>query len=289
MLYFSLPNYFENNVINNFFQLLNKQNKDWFKTPVVFYNNSGQLPYLSWNGGINSNIGPGIYHYSMVDAARTSMLPTCINCANVLLEDYDFYDCQGQTMLEIFNNGSNILEISSIPFKEKIQEKFPNYRYKFSKSADLITEFTPEILEAIGNCEDILYIGIPDKYSYNLEWLKQLKQKSKCEITVNPICNCNCKTIDTCLLHEHQNQIDYSANQFLSQCNKCMDIFDFNSIITIETILNTYYKLGFSHFTFTHNYFKTADEWLSFYIQYFLKPEVHLEALKLFKATNGNI
>lgn len=199
----------------------------------------------------------------------------------MLLEDYDFYDCQGQMVLELFNNGSNILEISSIPFKEKIQSLYPNYRYKFSKNADLITEFTPEILNIIADQDDFLYVGIPDKYTHDLDWLKKLSCKKKCEITINPICNKNCKSKDTCLLQEHQNQIDYSSRQFLNSCNKNCDIFDINSIITIEQLLEQYKPLGFTHFTFSASYSKSQEEWLTFYLQYFLKSEFYLPALQM--------
>mgnify|MGYP003302101781 CR=1 FL=1 len=52
-------------------------------------------------------------------------------------------------ILNIFHDGSTILEISSIPLMEKIHKDYPNYYFMFSKQADLISEFTPEILNEI--------------------------------------------------------------------------------------------------------------------------------------------
>lgn len=280
MLYFALPNFYEHYFLNSFMCEMNKVHPEFFKTKISFYCSQGALPYHSWNGGINSNFGTGAYYQDFISLQNKAQVPYRINCANVLLEDYDFYDNLSQIALECLNNGSVVLEISSIPLMEKLQEKYPYYRYMFSKQADLITAFTPEMIDSIIETDQFTMVGIPDKYTFNKEWLRQIQKKSKCEITVNPLCSARCKNHDACLLKEHQNQIDYSNQQQRLTCSNKNNIFDANSILTIEK-LKDYTKLGFNHFTFSNVYNVNVDEVAGFYFNYFIKPEHILDMIGL--------
>lgn len=276
MLYFALPNFYENFAVNAFMRDLNKQRPEVFKTKVSFYAQTGSIPYCSWTGGLNSNVGPGAYYNDLIELQRNSNLPLRINMANVMLEESDYYDNFADVILKIFDCGSNVIELSSIPLMEFISEKYPEYRFTFSKNADLITEFTPELLGSIMEIDSFLSVGIPEKYSFNKEWLKQLPKKSKCEITVNPKCG-HCKDCDICLLKEHQNQISYSGNRGVDICEKAGNIFDASHIISIEEIEKTYHKMGFTKFTFSPSYAYDNNTMVKFYLGYFVKPEYHME------------
>ena len=275
MLRFALPNFVENYHINSFFHELSKTMPSAFKTNISFYIQQGSLPYHSWSGGVNSNVGNGVYYRNLVELQSLNFLPSRLNVANVLLEDYDFFDCFSQTALEVFNCGSTVLEISNMPLMDYIKSKYPHYRYVFSKQADLINEFTPELLNSIANSGEFMLIGIPDKHTFNLEWLKKLEKKSMYEITVNPICPANCPTHDVCLLKEHQNQLDYYGAQLTTTCQRCNHYLEIQDTLDIETILRDY--KGFTYFTFNSTYVKTPQEWLDFYLNYFIKPECLLD------------
>lgn len=276
MLNFTLPNFFQNQEVNAFLISMVKIHADkLYNKNINICAESGSAPYLSWSGGLNSNYGTGIFYDALVDFQRNLYIPKRLNMSNVLLEDYDYDDCQGQAILRIFDDGSSVIELSSIPFMEKIHNDFPNYRFMFSKQADLITEFTPELLNEIANIENITILGIPDKYTFNKEWLKQLSKKSKCEITVNPYCPVTCEKCDRCLLQEHQNQIEYLGMQNIANCVKRNDIYDIRHIVTIEDISKEYVKMGFTHYTFNYFYGGDHDFWASFYVMYFFKPEYH--------------
>lgn len=278
MMYFALPNFYEHYFLNAFMCEMNKARPEFFKTKVSFYCNQGALPYHSWNGGINSNYGPGAYYQDFIGLQSRAQIPYRVNCANVLLEDYDFYDNLSQIALECLNNGSIVLEISSIPLMEKLQEKYPYYRYMFSKQADLITSFTPEMIDSIIDTDQFTLVGIPDKYTFDVAWLKEIKHKSKCEITVNPLCPASCKNHDACLLKEHQNQLDYSNQQQRCSCSNRLEIFNEKNILSIEK-LKDYTKMGFNRFTFSNVYNASIDEVASFYFNYFIKPEYLLEVV----------
>lgn len=279
MLYFALPNFYENFPVNSFLRDLCKSRPEIFKTKVSFYAMTGSIPYCSWSGGLNSNIGPGAYYNDLIELQRNASLPLRINMANVLLEETDYYDNFADVILKIFDCGSNVIEISSIPLMEIIEKKYPNYRFTFSKNADLITEFTPDLIGSILELDQILTLGIPEKYSFDKEWLKALPKKSKCEITVNPKCDCSaCKNYDACLLQEHKNQIMYSGMQAMESCSKRNNLFDMNKMITIEEIEKTYSKMGFTRFTFSPSYAYDNNTLMKFYLGYFVKPEYHMEA-----------
>lgn len=284
MLYFSLPNFCEYGKVNGFLRDISKINPEYFKTKVSFFCQTGAIPYCSWSGGLNSNIGNGVYHNDLIDLQHSATLPLRINMSNVLLEQDDYNDTFAHVVLNIMDCGSNVIEISSIPLMELISEKYPNYRFTFSKNADLITEFTPELIDTILQIDDILTIGIPEKHSRNLEWLKALPQKTRCEITVNPKCTCDAKTCDICLLKEHQNQLDYSGQQLIENCGKKNNLYSLNNVITIEEIQKVYAKMGFNRFTFASLYGYNPSDVFKFYVHYFIKPEHHMEVYSIWES-----
>lgn len=283
MLYFSLPNFYEYMPINAFLREINKMKPESFKTKVSFFNQTGAIPYCYWSGGLNSNIGNGAYYLNLIELQKSTPIPLRINMANVLLENIDYNDNFANVILDIFDCGSNIIEISSIPLMEYIANKYPNYRFAFSKNADLITELTPELIDTILDIENITILGIPEKYSRNVEWLKKIPQKTKCEITVNPKCSCATEMCDICLLKEHQNQLDYSGQQLIESCTKKNGLFDWKNIISIEEIQTTYTKMGFNKFTFASLYGYDPSVVLKFYLNYFIKPEYHMEIYTLWE------
>ena len=278
MLYFALPNFYEHKTVNLVLYAVIKQHPQWLKAPVSLYSFTGCFPYSSWNGTGNSNLGIGAFYKDFIAMQEQSVLPDRLNCSNVLLEDYDIHDVMNQTILNIFNNGSTVLEVASIPFMEQLQAQYPEFRYVFSKNADLITAFTPDLLNAIAETNNFLYIGIPDKYNHDFDFLKALKHKTKFELTVNPRCPHTCKDYDSCWLLEQKQQLDYSNNQHIFNCRKSnAQLTNAKQILTIEDLQKTYLPLGFNHFTFAPQYCMGNDQILGFYIQYFFKPEFQQE------------
>lgn len=283
MLYFSLPDFYERFQLNMFMRDLSKFNPDYFKAEISFVCQDGALPYCSWSGGKNSCVGNGAYYSDFISCQQMGAIPYRINFANVLLEEDDYADNMAHAVLKAFDCGSNIIEISSIPLMEKISEKYPEYRFSFSRNADLITEFTPELIEGILSIDNMLTVGIPEKYSYNIEWLKQLPKKALCEIVVNPRCPATCKNCDVCLLKEHQNQLNYSGQQQISSCEKRLNWFNSNNIISLEQINKVYKKMGFIRFAIIGDYSLDDDTLMKFYIDYFIKPEHQLEVYMLYQ------
>ena len=280
MIYFSLPNFYENINVHRFLHSLSKDYPQLFKTDISFCSSTGSFPYSSWNGGINSNVGKGAYYLDFIHIQNYSniVMPFRFNLSNVLLEDNDFYDAMNQAILSIYHDGSTMLEVSSIPLMEKIHETFPYYNFMFSKQADLITPFTPELLNQIIETNNFSLVGIPDKYVEDFNFLNQLKSKSKFELTVNPICPSTCENCDKCLFAEHVHQIEYSNKQDMLNCPNKKRFLNQDDLISLDMIQTNYLKKGFNRFTFSTQYLLNEDETVDFYIQYFIKPECVNEA-----------
>lgn len=276
MLHFILSNYVEFYKINNILVGIINDFHDDLKDPNILIESSNiNIPYCSLNGGINNNNGIGMIHSDFSTIANEAPLIPRINFANVLLEPYDYYDNLANTILQIFDNGSSLIEISSIPLMEYIQSKYPNYEFIFSKWADTITSFTPELLEQIVKTNQFLRIGIPNQYTYNIDWLKQLKYKNKYEITIDPICF-QCNKCSSCFLSEQENSLEYSGKSLLLQCEKNQQY----KFLSLEDIKQYYQPLGFTHFVFETDYTLTPDQKLTFYIKYFFKDDAQDKILK---------
>lgn len=289
MIYFSLPNFYETINVHRFLYGLSKERPDFFKAEISFYASTGSFPYSSWNGGINSNVGKGAYYLDFIQVQNYSntAMPFRFNISNVLLEENDIYDAMNQAILQIYHDGSTVLEVSSIPFMEQIHKTFPYYRFMFSKNADLITSFTPELLNQIVETDNFTLVGIPDKYTEDFDFLSQLKKKSKFELTVNPICPSGCANCDKCLFAEHVHQIEYSNKQDMLNCSDKRAFLNQNDLISLERIQSDYLPKGFNRFTFSTQYLLSEDEMADFYVQYFIKPEYANEAYTYWLNSKG--
>lgn len=269
MLHFILSNYVEFYNINDILlEIIHKFSNDLKYPNILIESSNMNIPYCSLNGGINNNIGLGIIYSDFTPMIDKSPLIPRINFANVLLEPYDYYDNLANIVLQIFDNGSSLIEISSIPLMEYIQSKYPNYEFIFSKWADVITPFTPELIEQIIQTDQFLRVGIPNQYTYDFDWLKQLKHKNKCEITIDPICY-QCSNNSSCFLAEQENALEYSNKSLLLRCEKNQQY----KFLSLEDIIQQYQPLGFTHFVFETDYRLTPEQKLIFYIKYFFKDE----------------
>ena len=133
MIYFTLPNFYDNFYINNFFITLSKANPEYFKEKITFIQTSGNFPYCSWNGGMNNCYDRGAFYDDFSNCYKMSSVPLRFNCANVLLEDFDFDNTMANLILELNENGSNLIEVANLKLMEYLETQFPNYKFVFSK------------------------------------------------------------------------------------------------------------------------------------------------------------
>lgn len=289
MLKFTLPNFFEYFHINQFLISLNKIHPDFFKEKIHFVQVSGAFPYCSWTGGYNSNWGAGAFYDDFERCYKISSLPLRLDFSNSLLEDYDFYDAMGNIICKTNENGSNLISISNFDFMDYLQSKYQNFDFILSRQADLILNFTPELLNSPDLQDHFKLIELPKRMTKDIEILSQLKNKNKYEIIISSACPFKCSNLNNCKTNEEQLQLSFSSSSNFCNCFKTQNYLSKN-FIPIEEVKATYEHLGFSYFTF--DFFlmnEKPSNVLKFYLSYFLKPECISKAYDIYFLTGGSL
>lgn len=278
MIHFTLTNFFNNFHINENFKLLYNTHKNFFKTNLNFSTVDGNFPYCYWNGGYNNNIGPGVIYDNFFTLNNDTSIPLRINCSNIYLQKKDFYDTMANTILKICENGSNEIELSNLELFNYLKNKYPNYKYIFSKEADLINPFTPDIINCINESKNFKLISLPPSLSKNLNFLKQIENKKNIELSINATCDINCENYNKCLLQSHISQYNYSKENYFNICKKRKPYQEIDPLISLEDIEKIYIPLGFTHFSIGEINHNDIDNYKDFLIKYFIKPEYYYEA-----------
>ena len=287
MIYFTLPNFYEFQTINNFMRMLSRSKPQYFKESVSFIQTSGNFSYNYWAGSYCNMVGPGAYYkeFTMSEHGGTS-LPLRLLMDNIALDPEDFYNSMNKTILEHNQNSSTVLEIASIPLMDYIQENYENYKYVFSKQADLLTPFTPELINQIIEFDKFQFIGVPDRLTTDFEFLDQISNHSKLEITVNPRCPAKCRNYEGCQIKQHLSQLEFSAMDHITLCRtNCLN----KKVISLDDIKKDYIPRGINHFTFSQQnaQFISELEVLTFYVSYFIKPEYQFMVFADFERRNA--
>lgn len=273
MIYFTLPNFYEFQQVNHFMASMAKSTPQVFKEPVTFIQMSGNFSFNYWTGSYCNMIGAGAYYKDFVIASQGAvMLPLRLLADNIALEPEDFHNVMNKNILEHNSNGSVVIEVASVPLMDYIQEHYDNYKYVFSKQADLITPFTPDLINQIIDFDKFQFIGIPDRLAKNFEFLDAINNRSKLEITVNPRCPDTCRNYEACQIGQHLRQLEFSSVDTISTCrHNCIN----KKVISLEDIKKDYIPRGINHFTFSaqNARFLTDTDIISFYLFYFIKPE----------------
>lgn len=274
MIYFTLPNFFEYAEVNAFIISLARSAPQVFKEPITFIQTSGNFAYNYWTGSYCNMVGPGAYHKDFTTAANRGVpAPLRLLCDNVALEKDDYVNVMNSNILEANNTGSGVIEVSNIELMDYITEKYPNrFKFVFSKQADLITPFTPDLINQVIDFDKFQFIGIPDRLNGDFDFLRSIKNRSKLEITVNPRCPANCRSYEKCHIEQHLNQLNFSMIDNITTCrNNSIN----KNIITLEKIKEDYLPLGINHFTFAQQNANLLSEIdiISFYLFYFIKEE----------------
>lgn len=246
---------------------------EYFKAPVTFSEVTGNYPYNYWNGGFNNCIGEPCSFNSVFACNQDINMPIRLNCANIFLEKPDFEDAINNTILTLCHDASNSVELCDFDLYEFIKERYPNYRFVFSKEADLVAPMTIEVIDALHEKNYFKLISLPTKFSGDVESLKQLKSRKDIELTVNSICNLKCANYANCHHNQHVCQYNYSgANPYMT-CPKRSLYQDSHILISFEDILEKYAPMGITHFRLSEIIDGRMDKILVFFIRYFIKDE----------------
>lgn len=275
MLNLSLPRmYFADN-INNFFKKIVSNEDKKLKTELTIFGVSGSFPYMYWNGKFNNNKGNGIFREQLQSLSGKGLgFPLHLDCSNVLLTQEDYYDTFGNIILELFQTGSELIEISNINFLNYINNKYPYYKFILSEYYYLQGQnYTTEIL----NNEHIKYFKCSLE---NKELIDIIPNKTKIIASINYKCF-TCPNYSDCNISLQLAQYNYSEKDVSRDClilqnYKCPSLDDLK-VIQKET--------GISHFAIEDS-FKNNQDYFYFLLDYLIKPEYQKDILEKWDKNN---
>ena len=248
MINLTLSDFYNNFTINSFIIDESKRNPKVFKFPISFTYMSGAFPFSTWNGEINNNKNP-FPLYADYNIFEHSIVPLRFLCNNICLEQFDYLDEHMNIILKLNENGANIIEISNLELMMEIKNKYPLYDFIFSESADLIAPFDADSINTMIDFDQFRLIKIPERFNNDFDFLKTIKNRSKIELILNPLCPINCPSYNQCYIHEHQSQINYNGKGAIELCQKNLDLKStFNYAISLEQIKELYEPIGITNF-----------------------------------------
>lgn len=128
MLNFTLMDFFGSYKINDSLKYLQMQHPEYFLYKQLHFEyQEGAFPFFYWSGYNFNNIqGSQLIQREQLTTNITNT-PLLLNCENVLLQESDLVDCKTNVMLQLLENGSNALLVSSPLVIEYVKEKYPQY------------------------------------------------------------------------------------------------------------------------------------------------------------------
>lgn len=269
MLNLSLPRvYFANN-INNFFKEIITNENYKIKAQINLFGVSGSFPYMYWNGKFNNNIGNGVFRNELEFLSNKNInIPIHFDCTNVLLKLEDYYDTFGNIILELFQTGSNLIEISDLNFLNYINTKYPYYNFILSEYYYLQgNDYSKELL----NNDKIKYIKCTLE---NQELINIIPDKRKIIASINYKCF-TCPNYSDCNISLQLAQYNYSEKDISKNC-LILQNYECPSLDDLKLIQK---ETGISHFAIEDN-FKNNQDYFYFLLNYLIKPEYQKDILE---------
>ena len=218
MLYFTLPYFhqFDNKLPNILFKLSIEQ-EDKFITPVHFFSKYDNFPYCYLCGGFNTNNGTFYrYHQLESNANYKNGGVKRLNLSNINFNEFDINDEYLNTILTLYNTGSNFIDIPN----EQIGQAILNKGYIYDLIIKLINDdLDIQVINSLTSLDYINLVSLPMGFTTNLDFIRSLANRNKIELTVNSICHkCNKINQKLCLSEEHQLMYNYSNYSYIQDC-----------------------------------------------------------------------
>lgn len=270
MINLALPRAYSSFSINQFFKALTQSDGNFFKTLINIPFVHGSFPYMYWNGRYNNVSGEGVFYRELSDLSSSNSfhLPLALNCDNVFITPNDYKDTYANTILSMFENGANLLEVHNLDFMQYLHEKYPYYYFIISEHYFLMDQPYDLVMQ-----DHIKYFHCSAK---NTELLTSLPDKRKALISINYHCF-SCPNYAQCDLNTQLAQYSYSENYPMKTCNSFQN--DRLKSLSLEQ-MHELCKMGFFNFVIEDN-FINDDEYFSFLLQFLIKPEHHATVITM--------
>lgn len=280
MIYFTLPNFYHNREIHNFFVTLVYQHTDWLKYPVTFTTVTGCFPYCYFNGTYNFNINnEGALFNEINDYVNQTILPIRLNFSNIFLKEDDFEDTYSNIILRLLENGSTTIELSNLKLLYYIKEKYPNYNFIYSSNTELMLEQTSDIINLLIEENLFKLISVHECKVFDKKFLDNIIDPKKIEIPINSLCNMDCDKYAQCQYNTCLDIYNFKNNSIYEKCLIKNNYQDKKTFFSLEDIIKNFVPKGFTHFRLAEMYNNNSNDLFIFLIKYFFKEEYQKEAL----------
>ena len=272
-IYFHLPGLFEFFPFYQAFIKLFNQDRDKFYDDVEIGSIYGAPPHTIWAGGRNRG-GYFIVDDAVVKFINNYNIPCNLTFSNCLLTEEHLSDIHCNSLLAKFYKEGNGITVNSSILEEYIRKNYPLYS---------ITSSTTKCLNTTGNAlaemaKDYDIVVLDYNFNNNIEFLRSLPNKEKCELLINPVCQPNCPRRSQ--HYEHISKTILYSNEPPMKCDYAGYLFYqamtsplFISRTAIETM---YAPMGFQHFKIEG---RTTTEFdlTEILVYYLVKPEFQME------------
>lgn len=253
------------------------EHPETFKDNVVIGSAYGS-PAAIWNGGrLMLYTHPG---KTVLENLRNMMeqynIPLRFTFTNCLLEERHLQDTYCNLLLEVFNTGKHEIICNSELLEKYIRDTYGD-RYKY------ISSTTKRLVNKNKQQEELkkdYYLVVLD-YDHNkdMNFLKKIKEKDKCEILCNPVCVANCPMRNKHYKNISQCQLDFDeAQMFDCPYTKADTLWGAQmqkNYISPEEI-NDYLDMGFSNFKLEGRAMEPFEV-IEILLHYLIKEKYHNE------------
>jgi collagenase-like PrtC family protease len=271
-----------------------KEHPEWFREGVYIASVYGTYPTSVWNGG---RFVQGLTDEKTVRITVENFnkigIPVRFTFTNPLITEEQLGDRFCNYCLKIADNGFNEVIVNSPVLEDYIRKTYPNYKITSStcKQLENIDDLNAELER------DYNLVVLDYNLNRDMDVLKAIRHKEKCELLVNACCIPHCPRRG-----EHYRQIgseqirywrdqqahvnklaDYEKFECPYMSNSIYDTVNFDTRILPDALYETYVPMGFRHFKIEGRTSSSADN-IDTIIQYTAKPEYKDQArLKLLR------
>ena len=276
---FYLPGLFR--FTNLYKALLTKyiENKHIFKDNVFIGAIYGS-PTAIWNGGrFSNNLHLNKDQLTQVkDMMEEFKIPARFTFTNCLLEEKHTHDTYCNLIMQIFNTGYNEVICNSQVLEDYLRKTYGDkYKYISSTTKRLLdTDLQTQELN-----KDYFLTVLDYDHNKNLDYLKSIENKNKCELLVNPVCQPKCPYRAAHYTSISKAQLNYTVEGLMTckfDGRDCLwHAAKLDNFISAEDINNIYLPMGFKHFKLEGRCAQPLDL-LEILLYYLIKDEYQHEA-----------
>lgn len=297
---FHLPSFTQHYSLNKLMIEYIRDNPDLFVDGLEIASVFGCFDGSIWNGG--RGVG-GTFDRRLTETVIKTFddfkIPLRFTFTNPMITEEHLSDKNCNEIMKMADNGLNQVIVMSDMLENYIRENYPNYKITSSTCKEI------RDMDGVNAELDKPYSLVVLDYNWNNKFdeLEKIKDKARCEILVNALCQPNCPRRGEHYKAIGKVQIDrcnagYSAvgGMLTFKDFECpfmgrtiYDITELSTFISPEAIKEKYIPMGFNEFKLEGR--SAGDiEMLETYLYYFAKPETRDKLrLEMLKTLTGRI